>query len=286
MSTPTLPLAVARSLAHPATDPPTLVARVREALGWQGSDFLVGLAGYDELMATLDVASDLEAIVRIGDPTSPPLRLLRALNAADPAVRLVRVTAVPAPWRWTRLGGGAGDAEGVALRQQTYSDVVAAMGRAGVAFRVLPDDTTTEELLAIGAELGSAVVDVDELRPEDLLIVGFLELQPDLTYGLLSRDHAVSVAAGERAQVWLSMSAAQESAGTLMTALERISALGIDLDFLHSDPVPQAGGAGGDTARHHFHLGFRSDLAVLPQLQADLAAVGFASRVLATFGPV
>lgn len=263
-------LPMTRSLAHPSTDPPTLIARVRAALGWNGSDFLVGLQGYDELMATIDVAHDVEGLVRVGDPTSPPLRLLRAINAVDPELRLARVVTVPCPWRWTRLGGGTGDAQAVALRQQAYSDVVGAMGRAGVAFRVMPDDTTTEELLAAGQEAGSAVVDVDELRPDDVLIVGFLEQQPPLSYGLLARagDQPVTAA-------WLSMTPERESAGTLMVALERINALGIDLDFLHSDPH----GAG----LHDFHVGFRSDAQRLDELQAALAEVGFSSRVLAAF---
>ncbi len=260
------------SLAHPSTDPPTLIARVRGALGWSGSDFLVGLQGYDELMATLDVAHDVEGLVRIGDPTSPPLRLLRALNALDPELRLARVATVPSPWRWTRLGGGAGDAQAVALRQQTYSDVVGSMGRAGVAFRVMPDDTTTDDLFAAGQEAGSAVVDVDELRGDDVLIIGFLEQQPPITYGLLTRGH--STGHGVDA-AWLSMTPERESAGTLMVALERFSTLGIDLDFLHSDP--QGPGL------HDFHVGFRADAGRIDELQAALGAVGFSSRVLAAF---
>lgn len=264
-------LPLTRSLAHPSTDPPSLVARVRAALGWNGSDFLVGLQGYDELMATLDVAHDVEGLVRIGDPTSPPLRLLRALNALDPALRLTQVATVPSPWRWTRLGGGVGDAQAVALRQQAYSDVVEAMGRAGVAFRVVPDDTTTEDLLAAGQEAGSAVVDVDELRPDDVLIVGFLEQQPPLSYGLLSRSPGAEPAQA----AWLCTAPERESAGTLMVALEQVSNLGIDLDFLHSDPQ----GPG----RHDFHVGFRAGADRLGELQAALADVGFRSRVLAAF---
>lgn len=266
-------LPLTRSLAHPSTDPPTLVDRARRALGWNGSDFLVGLQGYDELMATLDVAHDLEGLVRIGDPTSPPLRLLRALNALDPEIRLARVVSVPSPWRWTRLGGGTGDAQAVALRQQAYSDVVGAMGRAGVAFSVMPDDTTTEDLLAAGQELGSAVVDVDELRGDDILIVGFLEELGPLSYGLLSRASDAEV--GAAGSVWLSMRPERESAGTLMTALERFSALGVDLDFLHSDPQ----GAG----RHDFHVGFRSGAERLDELRGELSGLGFRCRVLAAF---
>lgn len=266
-------LPLTRSLAHPSTDPPSLVGRVRRALGWSGSDFLVGLQGYDELMATLDVAHDLEGLVRIGDPTSPPLRLLRALNALDPEIRLARVVQVPSPWRWTRLGGGLGDAQAVALRQQAYSDVVGAMGRAGVDFSVMPDATSTDDLLAAGQELGSAIVDVDELRGDDILIVGYLEDQPPLSYGLLSRGADAS--ATEASSVWLSMRAERESAGTLMTALERFSALGVDLDFLHSDPQ----GPG----RHDFHVGFRSGAERLGELLDELAGVGFRCRVLAAF---
>lgn len=277
-------LPVTRSLAHPSTDPPTLVARVRAALGWHGSDFLVGLQGYEELMATVDVAHDVEALVRVGDPTSPPLRLLRALHALEPDLRLTRIASVPSPWRWTRLGGGAGDAQAVALRQQTYSDVVGAMGRAGVAFRVVPDDTTTEELLAAGQEAGSAVVDVDELRGDDILIVGFLEQQPPLAYGLLSRvdpDAAPEVDAGTGTHAapadaaWLTMTPERESAGTLMVALQQFSDLGVDLDFLHSDPH--------GASLHDFHVGFRAGADRLPDLQAALSGVGFSSRVLAAF---
>lgn len=260
------------SLAHPSTDPTTLITRVRGALGWVGSDFVVGLQSYDELMATLQVATDLEGLVRIGDPTSPPLRLLRALNAAHPDLRLTRVTNIDSPWRWTRLGGGAGDAAGVALRQQTYSDVVSALGRAGVAFRVLPNDTSTEEMLRIGREVGSAVVDLDELEPDGILIVGFLETLDPLSYGLLSREHHDP---GEDAVVWLSITAEREAAGTLMTALEQFSVLGLDLDFLHSDPLAPG--------RHDFFLGFRADPSSIGDLQLALATVGFSSRVLASF---
>lgn len=266
-------LPLTRSLAHPSTDPPSLVARVRTALGWNGSDFLVGLQGYDELMATLDVAHDVEGVVRVGDPTSPPLRLLRALNALDPALRLTQVATVPPPWRWTRLGGGAGDAQAVALRQQTYSDVVGALGRAGVAFRVVPDETSTEELLAAGQEAGSAVVDVDELQRDGdwTLVVGFVEQLPPLTYGLLSRSPGAEPAQA----AWLSMAPERESTGTLMVALEQVSNLGIDLDFLHSDPQ----GPG----RHDFHVGFRAGADRLGELQGALGDVGFSSRVLAAF---
>lgn len=268
-------LPLTRSLAHPSTDPPSLVARVRVALGWSGSDFLVGLEGYDELMATVDVAHDVEAVVRIGDPTSPPLRLLRALNALEPGLRLTRVATLPSPWRWTRLGGGTDDAQAVALRQQTYSDVVGAMGRAGVAFRVVPDDTTTEDLLAAGQEAGSAVVDVDELRPDDILIVGYLEQQPALTYGLLARAPEAGAPADPIDAAWISMRPEREAAGTLMVALGQFSELGIDLDFLHSDPQ----GPG----RHDFHVGFRADGGRLGELQTALGGVGFSSRVLAAF---
>jgi hypothetical protein len=268
-------LPITRSLAHASTDPPTLVARVRTALGWSGSDFLVGLEGYDELMATLDVAHDVEGLVRIGDPTSPPLRLLRAINSLDPDLRLTRVATVASPWRWTRLGGGAGDAQAVALRQQTYSDVVGAIGRAGVGFRVVPDDTTTEDLLAAGQEAGSAVVDVDELRGDDILIVGFLEHQPPISYGLLSRPGAEPPASGSVDAAWLTMTPERESAGTLMVALQQFSDLGVDLDFLHSDP--QGSGL------HDFHVGFRAGADRLADLQAALTGVGFSSRVLAAF---
>lgn len=268
-------LPLTRSLAHPSTDPPTLVHRVRVALGWSGSDFLVGLEGYDELMATIDVAHDVEALVRIGDPTSPPLRLLRGLNSLAPDLRLSGVVSVPAPWRWTRLGGGTADAQAVALRQQAYSDVLESMRRAGVGFRVLPDDTSTDDLLAAGEEVGSAIVDVDELRPDDVLIVGFLEQQPALTYGLLTR---APIEGAPVDAAWLSMRAERETAGTLMVALEQVSSLGIDLDFLHSDPL----GAG----HHDFHIGFRADADRVAALQQALAGVGFMSRVLAAFEQV
>lgn len=270
-------LPITRSLAHPSIDPPTLVARAQQALGWNGSDFLVGLEGYDELMATLDVATDLEGLVRIGDPTSPPLRLLRALSRLDPELRLTRIASLPSPWRWTRLGGGIDDAVAVALRQQAYSDVVEAMGRAGVGFRVLPDDTTTEDLLAHGHEVGSAIVDVDELRGDDILIIGFLERQPALTYGLLSR--ATTPADATVTAAWLTITPESESAGTLMVALERFSALGVDLDFLHSDPHSVRPG------HHDFHVGFRAGAERLDELEAALAEVGFSSRVLAAFVP-
>lgn len=270
----TLAPGLVRSLAHPSTDPLSLIVRAQAALGWQGSDFLVGLQGYDELMSTLAVATDLEGLARIGDPTSPPVRLLRALNVAHPALRVTRVSSVPSPWRWTRLGGGVGDAESVALRQQTYSDVVQALGRAGVTFRVLPDETTTEEIYEIGRELGSAVVDVDELEPDPLLILGYLEQQAEpISYGLLSRERT-DLEAGHGA-VWLSMAAEREQAGTLMMALERFSSLGLDLDFLHSDPL--------GPAQHDFYIGFRAGTAKLADLQAALADVHFSSRVLASF---
>ena len=262
-----------RSLAHPSTDPTSLIARARAALGWEGSDFVVGLQGFGELMSTLEVATDLEGLCRIGDPTSAPLRLLRALNAAHPALRVTRVATVPSPWRWTRLGGGAGDAESVALRQQTYSDVVGSLGRAGVAFRVLPNETTTEEILRIGHELGSAVVDVDELEPDAILILGFIEQQDPVSYGLLSRERTEHDA--DQGAVWLSIAAEREAAGTLMVALERFSSLGLNLDFLHSDPL----GPG----QHDFYLGFRAGTTRLAELQAALAEVHFTSRVLASF---
>ncbi|WP_232679768.1 hypothetical protein [Nocardioides sp. R-C-SC26] len=264
-----------RSIAHPSTDPPSLIARVLGDLAWQGSAFRVGLAGYDELMATLKVATDLEGIARIGDPTSPPIRLLRALANAHPDLQLVQVTSVANPWRWTRLGGGSGDAQAVALRQQTYSDVVEVLGTAGVDFRVLPNSATTAEVYAAGREAGSAVVDVDELDPAGVLIVGYLEDLGDVTYGLLSRRHvSAGEPSGERV-TWLAMAAEHEAAGTLMTALERFSALGLDLDFLHSDRL--------EPGRHDFYLGFRAEAARVDDLRGALTGVGFSSRVLASF---
>lgn len=258
------------SLAHPSTDPATLVTRVRAALGWEGSDFVVGLQGYEELMATLEAALDLEGILRIGDEASPPVRLLRALNASATGLRVTRVACLAAPWRWTRVGDGPSEITGVALRQQTYSDVVGALGRAGVTFRVLPNDTSTDELLAVARPLGSAVVDVDEVADHDLVVRGFLDDAVRLTYGLVSRETPVAVEC-----VWLSMAAEREAAGTLMVALQQFSDLGTNLDFLHSDPL------GPD--RHDFYVGFHSDDARVVELQARLTDVGFHSRVLASF---
>ncbi len=75
--------------------------------------------------------------------------------------------------------------------------------------------------------------------------------------------------------VWLSMRAPRESAGTLMQALEQVSALGLNLDFLHSDPR--------EPDHHDFFLGFRSGADSLAALQSALAGVHFNSRVLASF---
>ena len=261
------------SLAHPSTDPATLVGRVRAALGWEGSDFIVGLQGYDELMATLEAALDLEGLLRIGDETSPPVRLLRALNASATGLRVTRVASVPAPWRWTRVGDGPAEIAGVALRQQTYADVVGALGRAGVTFRVLPNDTPIDELLAVARPLGSAVVDVDEVADEGLVVSGFLDDALQLTYGLVSREAPAAVDC-----VWLSMAAEREAAGTLMVALQQFSDLGTNLDFLHSDPLRQ-----DRHDRHDFYVGFHSDDARVVELQARLTSVGFHSRVLASF---
>ncbi len=264
-----------RSLGHPSTDPPTLVARARQALGWQGSDFLVSLQGYGELMDTLEVASDLDALVRIGDPTSPPLRLLRAINASTTGLRVTRVASVPAPWRWVRVGEGNAELAGVALRQQAYADVVGALGRAGLTFRVLADDTPVEEVLAIGRALGSVVVDIDEVAAaaDAVAVQGYLDDQEPLSYGLVSRERRQDV--GDVDVVWLSLWAPAESAGTLMAALEQFSGLGLNLDFLHSDPR--------EPDQHDFYLGFRSGADNVSSLQAALAEVHFSSRVLASF---
>ncbi len=267
-----------RSLAHPSTDPPTLIARARAALGWQGSEFLVSLQGYDELMDTLEVASDLDALVRLGDPTSPPLRLLRAINASVTGLRVTRMASLPAPWRWIRVGEGTAELSGVALRQQAYADVVGALGRAGLTFRVLADDTPTEEVLAIGRALGSAVVDVDEATdvPDAQVVPGYLDHQDGLSYGLVSREERLTAEPeGEADVVWLSMRAPRESAGTLMQALEQFSALGLNLDFLHSDPR--------EPDQHDFYLGFRSAAADVETLRSRLAEVHFSSRVLGSF---
>ena len=273
-STAPTPLAtVPRSLAHPSTDPRSLVARVQTALGWQGSDFLVGLQGYDELMATLETAHDLEGLFRIGDPASPHLRLLRALHASSSGLKVTRVTRVPSPWRWVRVGEGQAVLSGVALRQQTYLDVLDSLGRAGVTFRVLPDETTTDELLEVGEALGSAVVDLDEVVDESLVVPGYLDDAPDLVYGLVSREDP---SAGD--VVWLAMSPESDATGTLMVALEQFSALDTNLVFLHSDPrgeTPEEG--------HDFYVGFHAEHGRVAELHARLGAVGFASRVLASF---
>ncbi|MGA8847761.1 MAG: hypothetical protein WB471_14195 [Nocardioides sp.] len=267
---------VVRSLAHPSTDPPSLVARARAALAWEGSDFLVSLQGYEELMDTLEVAGDLDALVRIGDPTSPPLGLLRAINSSQIGLRVTRMASVAAPWRWVRVGEGTAELAGVALRQQAYADVVGALGRAGLTFRVLADDTPVEEVLATGRALGSAVIDVDELvaAPDAVAVEGYLDHQDGLVYGLVSREQRPSEAK-DIDVVWLSMRAPRESAGTLMQALEQISTLGLNLDFLHSDPR--------EPEHHDFFLGFRSGSDSLAALQGALADVHFTSRVLASF---
>ena len=284
MTTSANPMALlVRSLAHPSTDPPTLVTRARAALAWEGSDFLVGLQGYDELMDTLEVAADLDALVRVGDPTSPPLRLLRAINASVTGLRVTRTTTLASPWRWVRVGEGAAELAGVALRQQAYADVVGALGRAGLTFRVLADDTPVEEVLAVGRALGSAVVDVDEVAaaPDAEPVRGYLDDQEPVTYGLVSREVRAGADPGEAGAgdagdvVWLSMRAPRESAGTLMQALEQFSALGLNLDFLHSDPR--------EPDQHDFYLGFRSSAADVATLQGALADVHFTSRVLASF---
>lgn len=262
--------AAEQSLAHASSDPLSLVRRAQAALAWSGSNFLVGLRGYAELMETLDAAHDLDALLRVGDPASPPVRLLRALNGSATGLRVTRVAHVPSPWRWTRLVEGAAEITGVALRQQAYSDVVAALGPAGVTFRVLPDDTPTDALLAIASELGSAVVDVEELPDPALVVPGYLDDAEALSYGLVSRERPSAVDV-----VWLSMAADHEAAGTLMSALQQVSDLGIDLDFLHSDPL--------SPGHHDFYIGFRADAARLAALQQRLAAVHFSSRVLASF---
>lgn len=269
--------AAALSLAHPSTDPRALIARVQQALGWSGSDFLVGLQGYDELMATLETAHDLEGIFRIGDPASPHIRLLRALNASATGLRVTRVARVPAPWRWTRVGEGTQELTGAALRQQTYADVVGLLGRAGVTFRVLPNETTTEELLMIAGALGSAVLDLDEVPDDDLLVPSWLDDAPDLVYGLVSRESPDRTGAVPDV-VWLAMAPEREAAGTLMVALERFSNRGFDLEFLHSDPQPHG--------LHDFYVGFAvgdDGLARVVELQDRLLVVGFTSRVLASF---
>ncbi len=273
MSTAPLP-AIEPSLAHASTDPPSLVVRARAALGWSGSDFLVGLRGYRELMATLEAAHDLEGLVRVGDPTSPPVRLLRALNASATGLRVVRVATVPSPWRWTRTGPGDAELTGCALRQQTYSDVVTALGSAGVTFRVLPDTTRTDELYDLAGTLGSAVVDVDELRDAERVVPGHLDDLPPLAYGLVTRAEPERVDG-----VWLSMAADHEASGTLVVALQQVADLGIDLQFLHSDPHHDADGAG----RHDFYIGFRADPGQVAELQERLRSVAFTSRVVAAF---
>ncbi|GAA5147075.1 hypothetical protein GCM10023340_18930 [Nocardioides marinquilinus] len=273
-----------RSLAHPGVDPPSLVDRARAALGWQGSDFLVGLQGYDELMATLAVAADVEGLVRVPDPASPPVRLLRALAAPASAavgLRVSRVAAVPAPWRWTRVGGGSAEIAGVALRQQTYADVVETMGRAGVSFRVVPDRATTDELVALGRDLGSAVLDAGEVDDETLVVPGWLDELGPVGYGLISRDGGLGTSETTDDMVWLSLRARQETAGTLVVALEQVAAMGIDLDFLHSDPHA----ASAHSGRHDFYVGFVAPGARVHALREALTGVGFSSRVLAAFAP-
>jgi len=280
MSSPTLAPVVARSLAHPSIDPPTLVARVQEALGWEGSDFLVGLRGYDALVSTMESALDLDGLFRTGDPASPHVKLLRSLNSSATGLRVTRVADVASPWRWVRVGGaGADGITGVALRQQSYLDVVGALGRAGVTFRVVPDETRTEELLATAAPLGSAVLDAGEVAAAGAgatgsavgaEVPGYLDDQHVVTYGLVSREAPAAVDV-----VWLSMSGRHEQAGTLMVALEQFSRLGLDLEFLHSDPQgPRS---------HDFFAGFAADQARAVELQEALSAVGFSSRVLASF---
>lgn len=264
---------LATSLAHPSTDPPALVARAQRALGWHGSDFLVGLRGYDELMATLETAHDVEGLFRIGDPMSPHLRLLRALDRSQTGLRVTRVATLASPYRWTRVGGGTAPIAGVAVRQQAYADVVGLLGRAGVTFRVVPDATSTEALLTLAAELGSAVVDVDEVVDPAHVVAGWLDDAHPLDYGLVSREEPAGVDV-----VWLAMAPERESAGTLVTALERFSNRGFDLQFLHSDPQP--------TGVHDFYLGFgvgEDRMGGVIALQERLAQVGFTSKVLAAF---
>ena len=279
MSSPTLAPVAPRSLAHPSIDPPALVTRVQQALGWQGSDFLVGLRGYGELVSTMESALDLDGLFRTGDPASPHVKLLRALNSSATGLRVTRVVDVASPWRWVRVGSsGPEGITGVALRQQTYLDVVGALGAAGVTFRVVPDTTRTEELLALASPLGSAVLDVDELGhpggPGGADAIGSevpgLDDQHVVTYGLVSREAPAAVDV-----VWLSMGATREQAGTLMVALEQFSRLGLDLEFLHSDPQgPRS---------HDFFAGFAADETRALELQQALDQVGFSSRVLASF---
>ncbi len=271
MSSPTLAPngrnEVSRTLAYEVAHAPAAVKRAAQALAWQGSEFLVGIADVESLVATLATVGDLDGVVRIGSVRQPRIELLRALYSSDARVLVERVALLPTPWAWRHVGDGA--VTGIAIRSRAYWDIHEFVARRGLACRLLPDAATSAELLTAGLEVGSVVADVDEAIEGDSL-VDPAELSAVVCCGLLKREiHP------ESDYFWLALTAQRERPGVLSVALSALAEIGVNLDFLHSDDL-------GDQ-RHAFYLGFSGGIDDLRHIVAALTDLGFDSRVLAGF---
>lgn len=262
--------AAPRTLAYEAIHSPRAVQRGARALEWRGTEFMVSMPDLDTLISTMDSVPDLDGAVRIGAIKRPRTELLRALYDSRGTTMVTRVASIPSPWIWRRTNDGV--VTGIVVRQHAFWDVHEFTTGQGLAVRVVPSTATTEEVLLAGREIGSVVVDVDEPVTGEVL-AGPEDLGSTVTVGLLERSVSPDVT-----YFWLALRPAQERPGVLADALTRLAQVGIDLDFLHSDDLPDG--------RHCFYVGFRSTPDGVASLQEVLEGIGMRVMVLGAFREV
>lgn len=240
---------------------------------------LLDLGGVTDTLATVAVIGDLSAVVHLGHPEQPAPALEEALLTGDASLMLTDAVAVPTQWVWVGLPDAARPHRAtsgvVVLDEAALRDCRDALRPTGASLHLVPARTSVDERLAIAGPDGSLVIERDRV-PAALAELPAGRRLSDLGpvwYGLLE-SRTTWPEFHEPAEVWLAFGPSEDHAGSLRETLGVISAAGLDLHHLRSQPTPDA--------PHHFFAAFGCrDSAVLDTLVAELERRGVANRVLA-----
>lgn len=257
--------AAGRTLVYPVNEPEALAMRLATLWGYEpdvGS--VVRMTDQRAALTTARVASDVDAVLRVGDLRQPSGQLLRDLAVHDGAVQVVSAAVAPSPWVWASARETAGLP--VRVRMGAYADVSPCLATRGVQYELVDDTVPLDQLLE-GTEDGSrsVILDRDEV-PDHLPWRGDLGAVPPITFGI-----ATSSPGARGRYHWIVTTPEAERVGTLARALDVVAAHGINLDFLRSDAV--------DEHLHRFFMGFESDGGLDPLSEA-LSEVGMRVVVL------
>lgn len=260
-----------KTLAHASQDAEVFVRRAAEGLHWQGAEFILPLAGVEQLVQTIDATSDVDGVVRVGDPASPDPALLATLYGARSALLVSGVAEIHTDWVLVRDAKSGGEVRSVVVREQAYLDLKENLSGDGISCEVVPNQTTAKGMLAQAGPANAALVDVDELHHfPDLPVTSYIKQMPT-NVGLISRDITP-----DPEHYWLALTPEVERPGTLARALEVIAHFNVDLSFLHSDQVSRF--------QHTFYLGYmQPDSHLTERVEESLVADGFKVTLLGAF---